>query len=82
MWSQADQHTMEVKLIDNYGWNVKEGNLVIDMGWDTTENVQTIQQRVKRLTQARMSSWIGCLGMTPIAMPVAIPVLKRSLKIK
>jgi len=40
---------MEVKPMTDYGWMNSEGNLVIE--WDSDDNIQAIQQRVRLLTK-------------------------------
>ena len=48
MWNQADQNTMVLQPISQYGWNVRT-NGELTFVWDTTENIQAVRDRVKLL---------------------------------
>ncbi len=49
MWHQAESHVMKVKSILEYGWKANDDTLAIE--WDSSDNIQAIQRRVKRLTK-------------------------------
>ncbi len=49
MWHQADQNTMRLEPIAEYGWTIEGSTLAID--WDSSSNVEAIKQRVMVLTR-------------------------------
>ena len=47
MWRQADQNTVTLKPITDYGWSLIDNTLTII--WDTSENIEAVRNRVKLL---------------------------------
>ena len=47
MWKQADQNTMTLEPITQYGWSINEGELTVV--WDSDRNISAVRQRVSSL---------------------------------
>ena len=47
MWSQADQNTMKLQPITNYGWTVNEN--MLSVSWDSESNMKAVRERVSVL---------------------------------
>ena len=47
MWNQADQNTMTLQPITQYGWSINEGELTVV--WDSDSNISAVCQRVSSL---------------------------------
>ena len=47
MWRQAESNEIVLKPLELHGWKVNEGKLAIE--WDSDENIEKIQQRVRGL---------------------------------
>ena len=49
MWKQADNSTMSLMPIINYGWKIQDDTLTIE--WDMEKNIQSIRDRILILTK-------------------------------
>ena len=47
MWAQANENTISVQQLSNFGWKVDKDTLTID--WDSEENAKTVAERVSNL---------------------------------
>ena len=59
MWQQADQKTMSLEPIENYGWAITDNSLTIL--WGSEENITAIRERVHLLLEG-CKCVTGCIS--------------------
>ena len=49
MWGQADHQQLQLAPLTSFGWKLTDG--ILEIEWDSNENIATIKERVNFLTK-------------------------------